>query len=150
MNSINIIGRLTREPELKTLTSGTSALSGTIAYNERVKGEEVSMFFDFTAYGRTAELIDQYCHKGEMIALTGKLQQRTYTARDGSEKKAIEILVNEMTLLPNEKKKGEVQAAVKKEVKQWVDEDMKQEAKNKFGDIDKWQTVNMEEGDLPF
>ena len=80
MNSINIVGRLTRKPELKTLTSGNSAMSGTIAYNERVKGENVAMFFDFTAYGRTAELIDQYCHQGDMIALTGKLQQRTYTA----------------------------------------------------------------------
>ena len=142
MNSINIIGRLTREPELKTLTSGTSALSGTIAYNERVKGEEVSMFFDFTAYGRTAELIDQYCHKGEMVALTGKLQQRTYTARDGSEKKAIEILVNEMTLLPKEKKRGEVANMVK--------EDLKEQARNKLGDIDKFATVELDTGDLPF
>ncbi|MBR3331765.1 MAG: single-stranded DNA-binding protein [Mogibacterium sp.] len=142
MNSINIIGRLTREPELKTLTSGTSALSGTIAYNERVKGEEVSMFFDFTAYGRTAELIDQYCHKGEMVALTGKLQQRTYTARDGSEKKAIEILVNEMTLLPKEKKRGEVANIVK--------EDLKEQARNKLGDIDKFATVELDTGDLPF
>lgn len=142
MNSINIIGRLTREPELKTLTSGTSALSGTIAYNERVKGEEVSMFFDFTAYGRTAELIDQYCHKGDMIALTGKLQQRTYTARDGSEKKAIEILANEMTLLPNERKRGEVQAIVKR--------DMHEQARNKIADIDKFATVELDTGDLPF
>ena len=142
MNSINIVGRLTREPELKTLTSGTSALSGTIAYNERVKGEDVSMFFDFTAYGRTADLIDQYCHKGEMIALTGKLQQRTYTARDGSEKKAIEILVNEMTLLPKEKKRGEVANIVK--------EDLKEQARNKIADIDKFATVELEPGDLPF
>lgn len=142
MNSINIIGRLTREPELKTLTSGTSALSGTIAYNERVKGEEVSMFFDFTAYGRTAELIDQYCHKGEMVALTGKLQQRTYTARDGSEKKAIEILVNEMTLLPKEKKRGEVANIVK--------EDLKEQIRNKVDDMDRFATVDLDTGDLPF
>ena len=142
MNSINIIGRLTREPELKTLTSGTSALSGTIAYNEREKGEEVSMFFDFTAYGRTAELIDQYCHKGEMVALTGKLQQRTYTARDGSEKKAIEILVNEMTLLPKEKKRGEVANIVK--------EDLKEQIRNKVDDMDRFATVDLDTGDLPF
>lgn len=142
MNSINIIGRLTREPELKTLTSGTSALSGTIAYNERVKGEEVSMFFDFTAYGRTAELIDQYCHKGEMVALTGKLQQRSYTARDGSEKKAIEILVNEMTLLPKEKKRGEVANIVK--------EDLKEQIRNKVDDMDRFATVDLDTGDLPF
>lgn len=142
MNSINIIGRLTREPELKTLTSGTSALSGTIAYNERVKGEEVSMFFDFTAYGRTAELIDQYCHKGEMVALTGKLQQRSYTARDGSEKKAIEILVNEMTLLPNERKRGEVANMVK--------EDLKEQIRNKVDDMDRFATVDLDTGDLPF
>lgn len=142
MNSINIIGRLTRDPELKTLTSGTSALSGTIAYNERVKGENVAMFFDFTCYGRTAELIDQYCHQGDMIALTGKLQQRTYTARDGSEKKAIEILANEMTLLPNERKRGEVQAIVKR--------DMQEQAKNKIADIDKFAEIDLEPGDLPF
>lgn len=142
MNSINIIGRLVRDPELKTLTSGTAALSGTIAYNEMKKGEAVSMFFDFTAYGRTAELIDQYCHKGDMIALTGKLQQRTYTARDGSEKKTVEILVNEMTLLPNERKRGEVANIVK--------EDMKQQMQNKVADIDKFATVELDTGDLPF
>ncbi len=142
MNSINIIGRLTREPELKTLPSGTSALEGTIAYNERVKGENVAMFFDFTAYGRTAELIDQYCHQGDMIGFTGKLKQKTYTARDGSEKKEIEIIANEMTLLPNERKRGEVQAIVK--------EDLKEQARNKLGDIDKFAEIDLEPGDLPF
>ena len=142
MNSINIIGRLTKDPELKTLTSGTAALSGTIAYNEPKKDGPVAMYFDFTAYGRTAELIDQYCHKGDMLALTGKLQQRTYTARDGSEKKAVEILVNEMTLLPNERKRGEVQAIVKR--------DMQEQAKNKLADIDKFATVELDSGDLPF
>lgn len=142
MNSINIIGRLVRDPELKTLTSGTSALSGTIAYNEPKKDGPVSMFFDFVAYGRTAELIDQYCHKGDMIGLSGKLQQRSYTARDGSEKKAIEILVNEMTLLPNERKRGEVANIVKK--------DLHEQLQNKVADIDKWATVEMDTGDLPF
>ena len=142
MNSINIVGRLTRKPELKTLTNGNSAMSGTIAYNERVKGENVAMFFDFTAYGRTAELIDQYCHQGDMIALTGKLQQRSYTAKDGSEKKVIEILASEMTLLPNERKRGEVANIVK--------EDMRQQAKNKIADIDKWATAVTDTSDLPF
>lgn len=142
MNSVNIIGRLTKDPELKTLTNGTAALSGTIAYNEMKKGEAVSMFFDFTAYGRTAELIDQYCHKGDMIALTGKLQRRTYTAKDGSERKAVEILANEMTLLPNERKRGEVRAIVKK--------DMKEQARNKLTDIDKWATAVTDTSELPF
>lgn len=142
MNSINIVGRLTRKPELKTLTNGSSAMSGTIAYNERVKGENVAMFFDFTCYGRTAELIDQYCHQGDMIALTGKLQQRSYTAKDGSEKKVIEILAGEMTLLPNERKRGEVANIVK--------EDMRQQAKNKIADIDKWATAVTDTSELPF
>lgn len=142
MNSINIIGRLVRDPELKTLTNGNAALSGTIAYNEPKKDGPVRMYFDFTAYGRTAELIDQYCHKGDMIALTGKLQQRSYTARDGSERKSVEILVNEMTLLPNERKRGEVANIVKN--------DMKEQIRNKVSDIDKYAAVELDTGDLPF
>lgn len=143
MNSVNLIGRLTKDPELRTTSSGTTVLEASIAINEVRKGENVGMFFDFIAFGKTAELISTYVKKGEMLGISGKLTQSNYTDREGKNRSSIKITVNELTMLPQNR-------PPKKEVKQWVDEDMKQEAKNKLGDIDKFAEVQLDEGDLPF
>lgn len=142
MNSINIMGRLAREMSLKKTPSGTSVISNALAYNEMRGGEQVSMFFPFVAYGRTAELIDQHFKKGDLIGLTGKMTQRTYTNRDGEKREAFEIMVNEITFMPNDSGKHEVQKQVK--------EDFKEQARNKLGDIDKFAEIDLEPGDLPF
>lgn len=142
MNSINIIGRLTRDMSLKKTTSGTSVISGAIAYNEVHGGENVAMFFDFVAYGRTADLIDTYFHKGDEIGLSGKLTQRSWTGKDGQKRSTVEIQVNEITFMRNDRNRGEVQKI--------VEEDFKEQAKNKLGDIDAFAEVSLEPGDLPF
>lgn len=142
MNSVNIIGRLTRDMSLKKTANGTSVISGAIAYNEVHGGENIAMFFDFAAYGRTAELIDTYFHKGDEIGLSGKLTQRTWTGRDGRKKSAVEIQVTEITFMRNDRNRAEVQKI--------VEEDFKEQVKNKIEDIDKFTEVQLEEGDLPF
>ena len=142
MNSINIMGRLTREMSLKKTPSGTSVITNALAYNEMRNGEQVSMFFPIVAYGRTAELIDQHFNKGDLIGLTGKMTQRTYTNKDGDRREAFEIVVNEITFMPNDSGKHEVQKLVK--------EDFKEQARNKLGDIDKFAEIDLEPGDLPF
>ena len=130
MNSINIIGRLTREMSLKKTPSGTSVISNAIAYNELRGGEEVSMFFDFVAYGKTAELIDKYFHKGDLIGLSGKLTQRYWPDKQMNKRSTIEISVSDITFMPNHRGQAKTEVS--------------------DPDFESFSKVDSTEGDLPF
>jgi single-strand DNA-binding protein len=104
MSSINrvvITGRLTRDPELRTTTTGKQVVSFSVACDRRVKSEEGkdADFFRVTAWNQTAEFIANYAHKGRMVGVDGRLQQRKYTNKDGIEVEAIEIVADNVTLL---------------------------------------------------
>ena len=81
-NVVVISGRLTKDPELKTSQSGMSYCQFTIA-NSRKKDE--SSFFNFTAFGKTAEYLCNYAKKGSYVITTGSVEQRKYTNKDGVE-----------------------------------------------------------------
>lgn len=103
MNNVSIIGRLTKDPELKHLKSDSSVCKFTIAHNRKFKvngdsREEVS-FFDCTAWGKQGEIISQYLSKGKRIGLTGRLSQRTWESQDGKKMSAVEIVVEDFTFI---------------------------------------------------
>ena len=102
MNSINIIGRLTQDPELKyTSKEKKSAVNFSIAYNA---SEEHVDFFNIVAYDKTAETICKYVKKGNQIAINGRLTTRTYEV-DSVKKTVTEIIANNITLInPKEDK----------------------------------------------
>ena len=96
MNSVHILGTITRDPELKYTASGTAILSFGIAYNERRKQQDGSYqdhahFFDVTAFGRRAENINQYFRKGSRILIDGSLDYQQWTANDGSKRSRVGI-----------------------------------------------------------
>lgn len=103
INQVVMVGRLTRDPELRQVGSGTSLCSFGIA-NNRVyvtngeKREEVS-FFNCTAWGRLGEIINQYCQKGKQIAITGRLRQNSYENQEGKKVSTVEVVVENMQLL---------------------------------------------------
>lgn len=72
MNSINLLGRLTKDPEIKTSGSGVTFCTFSLAVNRAGKKDEVD-FFNCTAFNKTAELIKQYCKKGQQLAVTGSM-----------------------------------------------------------------------------
>ena len=97
MNSVSILGRLVASPELRTTPNGISVTTFTVAVNRayvaKDKEREVD-FIDCVAWRNTAEFLARYFRKGQMIAVTGKLQTRTYEDRDGNKRKAVEVMVD--------------------------------------------------------
>ena len=82
MNKIVIMGRISKDIELKTTNSGKSVANFSVAVNRKLKRDEVD-FFDCNAWGKTGEFISQYFSKGRMIAITGEMQSRKYTDKNG-------------------------------------------------------------------
>ncbi len=91
MNIITIMGRLTREPEMRTTNNGVSVASFTVAV-DREFGEKQTDFIDCVAWRQTGEFVTKYFHKGSMIALTGRLQSRTWNDRDGNKRTSWEVV----------------------------------------------------------
>ena len=94
INKVIQMGRITHTPELKQTTTGIPVLRFSLAVDRAVadsNGERQTNFFDCVAWRKTAEFISRYFAKGDMIAIVGELQSRKYTARDNTQRVAIEI-----------------------------------------------------------
>lgn len=96
INTVTIIGRLTAEPELKQTQSGISVLSFTAAVDRNTKDKQTD-FIKCVSWRQTAEFISQYFGKGQMIALRGRLQQRSYEDRDGNKRSDIIVVADEVS-----------------------------------------------------
>ncbi len=95
MNSICLLGRLTADPELRTTQTGISVTNFTVAVDRSYtpKGQEKQAdFIPAQAWRHTAEFLCKYFRKGQRIALTGSLQTRSYTDRDGNKRTAYEVV----------------------------------------------------------
>ena len=95
LNRINIMGRLTRDPELRHTQNGAAVASFSIAVERDYKpqnGERETDFFDVIAWRHTAEFVCRYFTKSRMIAVDGRLQSRKWQDRDGKNRVSIEIV----------------------------------------------------------
>lgn len=102
INSVVLIGRLTRDPELRTTTSGKSVCDFSIAVQKRIKpadGSADADFFRVNCWDRTAEYVSNYLHKGRLVAVEGRLQSRKYVASDGTNREVVEIVANNVQSL---------------------------------------------------
>ena len=87
MNSVCIIGRLTKDVELKTTDSGLSALSMFIAINngkDKAGNDKPADFPKVVVYDKQAENVSKYCHRGSLVAIDGRIKTRTWDKNDGS------------------------------------------------------------------
>jgi single-strand DNA-binding protein len=95
LNHIVIMGRLTREPELRTTQSGVNVASFTVAVDRDFGGrdgnERQTDFFDCSAWRSTGEFVSRYFHKGSMIVVSGRMQSRKFQDRDGNNRTAWDI-----------------------------------------------------------
>lgn len=99
LNVVVLMGRLVRDPELKTTQSGNSVCTFSIAVDRSytAKGEERKAdFFTITAWRQTAEFICKYFQKGSLIAIEGSLQTRQYQDKNGNNRTATEVLAAEV------------------------------------------------------
>ena len=98
LNHITIMGRLTRDVELRTTQSGTSVASFTVAvdrdFGGRDGGERQTDFIDCVAWRQTGEFVSKYFRKGSMIVVSGRLQSRKWQDRDGNNRTNWEVVAD--------------------------------------------------------
>ena len=104
INSVNISGNLTRDPELRVTTTGTNVLSFSVAVNDRRKNsqtgewEDAPNFVDVTMFGSRAEALSRFLHKGSKVAIEGKLRYSRWE-RDGQTRSKLEVVANEIEFM---------------------------------------------------
>ena len=102
MNKAIIIGRLTRDPEMRTTTSGLNSTTFTVAVSRNytsANGERETDFINCVAWRKQAENIAKYCTKGSQVAVEGRIQTRSYDAQDGTKRYVTEIIADNVTFL---------------------------------------------------
>ena len=98
LNIVGISGRLTRDPELRTTTSGKQVTSFTLAVN--AYKEEDTSFIEVVAWQKTAEIVANYTRKGDLLTVSGRLQQRKYEDKSGNNRSVIEVIAQDVQLPP--------------------------------------------------
>lgn len=139
LNKIFIMGRLTRDPELRTTNSGTSVASFSLAVDRNYKGadgEKETDFIDCVAWRSTAEFAAKYFTKGRMAVVEGRLQIRPWTDKEGNNRRSAEVIVDNM-YFGDSKRDGDTGGA-----------------RPASGPVNvsanDWQEGDEDEGDLPF
>ena len=102
INRVVLVGRLTRDPELRKTVNGTSVASFTIAVDNRTKGpngEKTTSFIPCTAWNQQAENACKYTHKGSLVGVEGRLNQRSYDAKDGRKVSVVEVICDSVQFL---------------------------------------------------
>ena len=110
MNKLTIIGNLTKNPELRTTTSGKNVCDFTVAVNRRrpQEGQPEADYFRVTVWNERAELCAKYLEKGKKVCVIGAVSVRTYTGNDGTTRASLEVTdVSEVEFLSPAVKQAE-------------------------------------------
>lgn len=141
LNVVVLMGRLTADPELRTTGSGISVTSFAVAVDRAFQsgGERQTDFINCVAWRRNAEFISRYFSKGQMIAIRGTLQQRSYTDKDGNKRTAYDVVVDNASFCGSKAESGS--ASVRTDA-----------APASFSNVDTgdFEEISMGDEDLPF
>ncbi|MDR1669951.1 MAG: single-stranded DNA-binding protein [Oscillospiraceae bacterium] len=98
LNKVILMGRLVKDPELRHTQTGTAVTSFRIAVDRDFKrqGEDTADFLDIVAWDKKAEFASRYFNKGKLVAVTGRLQQRNWTDKDGNKRNSVEVIAEEL------------------------------------------------------
>ena len=104
INRVTLVGRLTRDPELRHIPSGTAVLELGLAVNGRQQDEagnwvDKPNFFDVKVYGRQAESLAQHLQKGRRIGVDGRLDWRSWEAQDGGKRSKVDVVAQNVQFL---------------------------------------------------
>ncbi len=111
LNRVQLIGNLTRDPELRYTPSGSAVCSFSIATNrswttDTGEKKDESEFHRIVAWNKLAEICSQFLTKGRKVFVEGRLATRSWQAQDGTQKQTTEIVISDMILLDNRKSEG--------------------------------------------
>ncbi len=110
VNSVVLVGRLTRDPELRKTSSGMSVASFTIAVDDSRKGpngEKVTIFMPVAVWGNMADTVVKFTRKGSLVGVVGRLTQRKYVDRNGSNVTSTEVSANQVEFLESKNARGQ-------------------------------------------
>ena len=106
VNNVVLVGRITKNPELKTSTSGTSICDFNLAINRNFKNQNGEYEADFVrciSFNKTAELIEQFVVKGQLLSAQGRIQTRNYDDNTGRKVYVTEVVVSNISFLESKK-----------------------------------------------
>lgn len=105
MNKVELLGRLTKDPEIRYTQSNTPVASFTLAVNRRFakEGEQQADFINIVAWNKTAEFCGKYFKKGSQIALVGRIQTRNWEDDNGQKRYATEVVAEEVYFADSKK-----------------------------------------------
>ena len=103
LNRVTLIGRMVRDPELRTTNTGKNVVEFTIAVDKRIKPQDPNQptadFFRCKAWNQTADFVSNYGGKGRLTAVDGRLETRKYVDKDGNNREIIEVVADNVNLL---------------------------------------------------
>ena len=103
VNEVTLVGNIGNDPEVRFGKSGTAVTNLRLAVNERVKDGDGYVdhteWFSVTVFGKTAEAVGEYLHKGSKLYVKGRGQTRDYTDKDGNERRAFEVVARDVVFL---------------------------------------------------
>ena len=108
-NKVFLIGRVVKDPTIDTTENGNKRVYSTIAVPRSYKNSEGMYdtdFVDFIAWGNIAENYSEYCKKGDLIGIEGKVETNTYETEDGEKKKSTQIVADSISFLSSVKEKN--------------------------------------------
>lgn len=104
INRVVLVGRITKDPDLRKTQNGTSVVSFTIACNRRVPSQvQDADFISCVAWNKTADFMAQYVRKGALLGLEGRIQTRSYDDRDGKRIYVTEVIADNVQFLESKK-----------------------------------------------
>ncbi len=110
LNHVVLMGRLTRDPELKSTQSGTSVTSFSLAvdrdFKDKQSGEKSTDFIDVVAWRNTAEFVSRYFTKGRMAVVSGRLQMRDWTDGNGNKRRSAEVVAESVYFGDSKREEG--------------------------------------------
>ena len=111
LNRIILMGRLTRDPELRQTQSGASVANFSLAvdrdFKDKQTGEKTTDFIDIVAWRSSAEFVSRFFTKGRMAVVDGKLQTNTWTDKDGNKRSSLEVVADSVYFGDSRKKESE-------------------------------------------
>lgn len=102
INRVVLVGRMTRDPELRRTQMGTAVTIFTLAMNRNftsANGERQTDFINCVVWNKAAENVERYCFKGSLVGVEGRLQSRQYDAQDGSKRTVVEVVCDSVQFL---------------------------------------------------
>ena len=126
LNKIILMGRLTRDPELRRTQSGTAVASFTLAVDRDYKpqdGERETDFIDIVAWRGTGEFVSKYFTKGRMAVVEGRLQVRDWTDKDGNKRRSTEVVADNVYFGDSKRPESDTPAEPSGELQELPDEE---------------------------